>query len=164
MRSHPSAVRIPQELLREVYFHARESFPAECCGWLCGPRGNSIADTVRRAHNAYAPGRHPTAGDRTTQDAYLIEGAELLELDRSFRSDYPAKVIYHSSPNGRAYFSRTDREVAIGPWGDRPIYPAQQLVVALDAVQVIEAKLFAWDGQEKRDFIEVAQYAGDGNW
>ena len=55
----------------------------------------------------------------------------------------PAKVIFHSHPNGRAYFSPTDREVATSPWGDGPAYPVQQLVVGITETRVEEAAPFA---------------------
>ena len=52
-----------------------------------------------------------------------------MALSRSFDGESPARVIYHSHPNGQAYLSPTDREVATSPWGDGPAYPVQQLVI-----------------------------------
>lgn len=152
-------LRIPEPLLREVYLHARAAFPYECCGWLTGRRGGDAVDRIRRAHNAYAPDAHPTASDRTAETAYVIEGEELLELDRSIDSDQPARIIYHSHPNGRAYFSETDRRVALDPWGAGPLYPVQQLVVGITAERVVEAKLFGWSPEEGA-FVELAALPG----
>ena len=152
------ALTIPPVLLEDVYRHARETFTDECCGWLSGPRDGDAVTRVRRAHNAYAPEAHPTADDRSAETAYVIEGRELLELDRDLEeSAEPPRVIYHSHPNGRAYFSDTDRRVALDPWGSGPLYPVQQLVVGIDAERVVEAKLFAWDGEA---FVEIAALAG----
>ena len=67
----------------------------------------------------------------------------------------PAKVIFHSHPNGRAYFSPTDREVATSPWGDGPSYPVQQLVVGITEKRVEEAALFAWSDDEE-GFVQIA--------
>jgi proteasome lid subunit RPN8/RPN11 len=78
---------------------------------------------------------------------------------RGLDGERPARVIYHSHPNGRAYLSATDREVATSPWGDGPAYPVQQLVVGIDGEAVREAALFAWSDQ-RGEFVEVARFPG----
>ena len=152
-------MRIPQHILKDIYKHAREDFPNECCGWLTGPKTGDEAVHVRRAANAYDPGSHPTASDRTAETAYVIDGEDLLELNRALDGESPPLVIYHSHPNGRAYFSETDRRVATDPWGDGPAYPVKQLVIGIDADRVVEARLFEWDDSAK-DFVEVDKFSG----
>lgn len=144
-----------------VYREARAAFPAECCGWLTGPPGGAVASAVRPCVNAQSAGDHPTAADRGAETAYVIAGSDLLELSRSFDADAVARarVIYHSHPNGRAYLSATDREVATSPWGDGPTYPVQQLVVGIDADRVNEAALFAWSSRAA-GFVEIVRFAG----
>ncbi|HIM49578.1 MAG TPA: hypothetical protein EYM32_11990 [Dehalococcoidia bacterium] len=71
----------------------------------------------------------------------------------------PARIIFHSHPNGQAYFSPTDREVATSPWGDGPAYPVQQLVVGIDDRRVVEAALFAWSDDEN-GFVQIARFDG----
>jgi proteasome lid subunit RPN8/RPN11 len=151
-------VAIPRAVLEEVYAHARREYPAECCGFLTG-RGDAVT-RARPCVNAQAEGEHPTASERGAETAYVIAGEDLLALARSFDGPEPARVIYHSHPNGRAYFSATDREVALGPWGDGPVYPVQQLVVGLTRDGVVEAKLFDWD-EERADFVEIERFGGD---
>jgi [CysO sulfur-carrier protein]-S-L-cysteine hydrolase len=155
-------VEIPPALLDEIYAEARRAFPAECCGFLVGPRGGDTATRVRPCRNAQAEGEHPTATarERGAETAYVIAGEDLLALARSFDGPEPARVIYHSHPNGRAYFSAVDAEVAASPWGDGPMYPVQQLVVGLNRESIVEARLFDWD-EERREFVEVARFAGD---
>lgn len=153
----PPPLAIPPAVLEAVYRHARTAFPNECCGWLAGPRG-----TITRARpcaNAQESAPHPTAPDRTAESAYVIDGADLLELSRSFDGPEPAAVIYHSHPNGRAYFSPTDQAVARDPWGEGPMYPVQQLVVGIDGTRVVEARLFAWSRSAAR-FVEIAALEG----
>jgi proteasome lid subunit RPN8/RPN11 len=65
-------------------------------------------------------------------------------------------VIYHSHPNGRAYFSATDRAVATDPWGEGPMMPVQQLVVGVLAEGPVEWALFAWD-DDTAGFVEVGR-------
>ena len=153
------AVEIPPAVLGAVFREARRAFPAECCGWLTGPRARRRAEALWPCANAQAAGDHPTAPERTAETAYVIAGEDLLSLSRSLDGPVPALVIYHSHPNGRAYLSATDREVATSPWGDGPAYPVQQLVVGLDRDRVVEAVLFAWS-DEAQGFVEVARFPG----
>lgn len=159
MTNFTNPLEVPQALLAAVYREARAAFPAECCGWLTGPAGGDGVDAIRPAVNAQDVAEHPTASDRTAETAYVLDSADLLALNASLDSDMPARVIYHSHPNGRAYFSETDRTVATSPWGDGPAYPVQQLVVGIDAEQVVEAALFGWD-DDAGGFVELARFAG----
>ncbi len=152
-------VAIPPGLLEAVYREARHNYPAECCGWLSGPRNGGAASDIHPCVNAQDAGNHPTAADRTAERAYVFTGEDLLELNRSLDGERPALVIYHSHPNGRAYLSPTDRAVAASPWGDGPAYPVQQLVVGIDGQRVVESALFAWS-EEESGFVEIARYAG----
>jgi proteasome lid subunit RPN8/RPN11 len=152
---------IPDGILDAVFREARAAFPAECCGWLTGGRGERTVTAIRPCANAQAAGDHPSVPGRTAETAYVIAGADLLALARSFDGEDPARVIYHSHPNGRAYFSATDREAATSPWGDGPAYPVQQLVVGIDAERVVELAIFAWSDAES-GFVEIARQPGPG--
>ena len=160
MSDLPAPLDIPAGVLAEVYREARLAFPFECCGWLAGPAGSPVADVVRICENAQDSGAHPTQADRGAERAYVITGSDLLALNHSLDGETPAKVIYHSHPNGQAYFSPTDREVATSPWGDGPAYPVQQLVVGITESRVEEAALFAWSDEEE-GFVQIATYAGE---
>ena len=159
MSRSPTPVDIPRAVLEDTYREAREAFPLECCGWLTGDRESNTADGVRRAVNAYEPALHPTAKDRTAEQAFVISDGDLLELNRSLDDDVRPRIIYHSHPNGRAYFSPTDRANARDPWGEGPAYPVQQIVIGIDRERVVEARQFAWS-DEADDFVEVAEYEG----
>ena len=155
----PVPLEIPRPLLEEVYREARNAFPAECCGWLSGPKDGLGVTNVRTCENAQASGTHPTAADRTAETAYVLTGNDLLELNLSLEGVAPARIIYHSHPNGGAYLSETDRVVATSPWGDGPAYPVQQLVVGIDGQRVVAAVLFDWS-EEEAGFVEIARYDG----
>ena len=159
MTETPAPLEIPGAILEEIYQEARRSFPAECCGWLAGPRSGPGVTRVRKCINAQDTGAHPTTPERGAESAYVFTGEDLLELNRSLDADEPALVIYHSHPNGRAYLSETDRSVATSPWGDGPAYPVQQLVVGVDAQRVVESALFAWSNTEN-GFVEIARFPG----
>ena len=118
---------IPAALLAEIYAHARETFPLECCGYLAG-------DRVVRCTNGDA-----------RPSSFAIGGRELLDFARSFDGPAPARVLYHSHTNGRAYISPTDRAQAGG-------YPVQHLVVGITADGIQEAALF------DEGFVELARW------
>lgn len=157
--STSTPLTIPQDLLEAVYREARASFPEECCGWLVGPRDGSAVSAVRRCDNSQSAGRHPIAAERGAETAYVLSATDLLELNRTLDGDTPPRIIYHSHPNGQAYFSPTDQQVARDPWGEGPAYPVQQLVVGLDGEQVVEAALFDWS-DEAGEFVAIARFPG----
>jgi proteasome lid subunit RPN8/RPN11 len=123
-----------------VAAHAVRCFPAECCGYITDAG-------VVECTNAQAGGLHPTVPERGADSGFVIAGAELLAFARSFDGPAPARIVYHSHTNGRAYFSEVDRDVAQGAG-----YPVQHLVIAVDADGPTEAALF------DRGFVEIARW------
>ena len=159
MGNIPTVVKVDSDILAQIYQEARNSFPDECCGWLCGDKSNNRATLVRKCINAQNSGTHPTVSERTAETAYVFSGEDVLDLNKSFDTDTPALIIYHSHPNGKAYLSDTDRQVATSPWGDGPAYPVQQLVIGVDQQQIVGSAQFAWS-EDESGFIEIGQYAG----
>lgn len=147
-------VVIAAELLPRIYAQARAEFPAECCGYLRGPAGTDGVDEVVACHNAHEP--NSIIPDRSQDTAFAIDGRELFAFVRSLDTERPAKVIYHSHTNGRAYFSDADRRASAESSG--PHYPVQHLVVGVTTDRVVEAALFGWD-IVSRDFVELARWS-----
>jgi proteasome lid subunit RPN8/RPN11 len=141
MLAAAAAEPLPHALVRDVCAHARAAFPRECCGYLVGPRDAPLDERVACTNLATDP------------DRYEIGGAELLALVRTFGSPRPARVVYHSHPNGRAYLSERDRAAAATTAG--PIYPVTHLVVGVVDGDVRELAQFAWNGS---DYAEVARF------
>ncbi len=157
----PEPLDIPPGILEQIYRQAREVFPEECCGWLAGAPDGQGVTIVRACENVQTAGDHPLTADRPAETAYVFKAEDLLELSRSFDTDTPARIIYHSHPNGMAYLSDVDRSVATSPWGGEPAFPVQQLVIGIDAVAVREAALFAWSPEED-GFTLIARFDGAG--
>lgn len=130
--------------LRQIYDHARRAFPLECCGYLRG--SDAIADELIACTNADR--QHPERN-------FAIDGDELFAFARTFFTPRPARLIYHSHTNGRAYFSKTDRDQSAT--ADGPHYDCQHLVVGLNADRIVEAAQFAWSFDAK-DFVELARW------
>lgn len=149
------AVAIPDALRAELYTHARATYPAECCGYLVGPPDGDAVTAVVACRNAQPDGEHPTHPERGADTGFVIVGAELLAFAKSFAGALPARIVYHSHTNGRAYFSAVDRTNAAT--ADGPVYPVQHVVVGVTADGVTEVAQFAWD-ETLRDFVEVARW------
>ena len=150
-------VRIPDELRDAICRHAREVFPAECCGYMRGTHEEGVlaATEIVRCRNAQADGEHPTHPDRGPETGFVIAGRELFDFARSFQTDRPAVAVYHSHTNGIAYFSQVDRDNAVAANG--PAYPVQHLVVGVTADGTTEGAIFAWSDDDS-DFREVARF------
>ncbi len=88
-----------------------------------------------------------------------MDGDDLLKALLLEREGYEVRVIYHSHIDGKAYFSPTDKENALGqsgPLKGQPLYP-QVTHVVLSVVQgkVRAAAAFVWN-PGKEDFVPVA--------
>lgn len=139
------AITIPAPVLARIYQHAREAFPDECCGYLVGAR--DVEDVVP-CRNAQGDGS--TSPERGADRGFVISGRELFDFARSFDTGRPACIVYHSHTNGRAYFSETDRVMAVSAR-----YPVQHLVVGVTADAITEAAQFAIvDGE----VVELARW------
>lgn len=145
-------IAIPDDVRAAVYAHALATVPAECCGYLTGPAGEDRVDTAIACRNAQADGGHPIAPERGADTGFVIAGGELLQFARSFDSSHPARVVYHSHTNGRAYFSEVDRAMAAGP-----VYPVQHLVIGVADGAITEAAQFAWS-EAAGDHVEIARW------
>jgi len=149
----PTSIIIPEFILLEIYEQALREFPNECCGWMFGSKPNGPVTGIRPCINSQAKSPDSLVQNRTAETAYSMDGKDLIELNKAFDTESPPLVIYHSHPNGKAYFSETDRRVASSPWGDGPMYPVQQLVVGVLEKTIVEFAIFDWSAEAK-DFEE----------
>ncbi len=142
---------ITPEHLLAIYRQARAEFPKECCGYLLGvaPAAELVQCQNRQDQlHALDPEAHP----RTAENGYNIGGKQLLTLVRSFESDRPATIIYHSHPRVGAYFSEEDTRAAIAAG-----LAVDYLVVDVQDTVIREAKLFRRNGDR---YLEIARFDG----
>lgn len=147
--------------LAEVFAHAREAYPEECCGFLIGSRDGAI-DEVRRCENWQnrLHQRDPERFPRDARTAYNIGPKDIAFADASFGSERPVRIVYHSHVDAGAYFSAEDRRAAL--FDGEPVWPqVDYLVVGTQGKRVTEAKLFRWDDRQK-EFVQIAEYPGEG--
>lgn len=97
-------MKITDAQLKQIYAHAKEIYPAECCGFLLGSFENGgLVRQVRRATNQNT--------ERT--DRFIISAEEFAEVQ--FAADEAGVDIvgiYHSHPDWPAIPSQTDMDNA----------------------------------------------------
>jgi proteasome lid subunit RPN8/RPN11 len=100
---------ISREILDDIFEHARETYPEECCGILVGrdEGGRRTITAARRANNVSSERKH---------DRYVIDEEKLIEVIRSVRG-LPEDVVgfYHSHPDSPSRPSEYDRQIAAWP-------------------------------------------------
>jgi proteasome lid subunit RPN8/RPN11 len=132
-------------LLLEVYEHARECYPEECCGILTGPPNGPPRDTVRCTN---IQNRRHASGESTldARHAFWIDDKELLRaIERAEGAGDCMLTVYHSHTDAGAYMSDADVQAALGPDG-APVWPGVgHLVVSVQQGSVREAVYFEWD-------------------
>ena len=137
----PAAV-ISAAVLNEIFAHAREEEPEECCGLITGDEHVRHRRVVRCRNDM-------TLHHRRDPDAYPRDGGEGFHMNEQ---DYRAaeeearargeKVtcVYHSHVGCGAYFSELDQEFA-----EQPLFPfpdADHLVVSVIGGKVVDQALF----------------------
>lgn len=143
---------VSREHLLAIYAHARAEFPKECCGYILGTgEAAKLVACENRQDKLHA--LDPEAHPRTAENGYNIGGRQLLDLVRSFESDAPATIIYHSHPKVGAYFSEEDTRAALGAG-----YPVDYLVVDVQENEIVEAVLFRKDGER---YVEIERFEGE---
>ena len=149
--SDPDAepAELPRELLLEVFQHARECYPEECCGLLTGTDAQGPLHVVR-CTNVQSQRVARGESNLDASRAFWIDEQELLNALRAAEaSGEKLLVIYHSHVDTAAYLSHTDVTGALGPDGE-PLYPGSaQLVVSVRDSGVGEAALFTWDPAQR---------------
>lgn len=146
---------LAKNLFDEIKKHALEAFPEECCGFILYDTENEI-EVVRRVRNV-ATERHqkdPQSFPRDGRDGYVMDESELLQLQRDLDdNNFELRCIYHSHPNGRAYFSKED-EARAKMW-DEPIYPeAVYIVLGVDGHSVTGTSAHQWN-EERLEYEDV---------
>jgi proteasome lid subunit RPN8/RPN11 len=131
-------------LALEVFAHARECYPEECCGLLIGrPDGEPVR--VVRCTNVQSLRRSSGESELDAAHGFWVHEGELLRALREAEAHGEEVLgIYHSHVDSGAYLSHADLRGALGSDG-RPQWPrAAQLVVAVREGVVHEAALFEW--------------------
>jgi [CysO sulfur-carrier protein]-S-L-cysteine hydrolase len=141
-------VPIPATLLADVYAHARECYPEECCGLLLGLEGEPPQRIVRCTNvQTLRKSRGESALD--ARYAYWIDEKQLLNaLQEADDQGEVLAVVYHSHVDTEAYFSHADLQGALGP-EQEPLYAgAAHMVLSVREGGVKSAVCYVWDARK----------------
>ncbi len=122
---------IPSDVLHELYRHALDVAPEECCGLVIGTerdrflRAVRITNVMTKMHVADA-----TAFPRDARHAYYMSETEYLQtIEEAKKRGESVSAIYHSHFGQGCYLSQDDLAFAA-----HPLFPfpnAAQLVLSL---------------------------------
>jgi adenylyltransferase/sulfurtransferase len=139
--------------LADIAAHMRACYPAEGCGLVLEDAAGALRfePIANIAGNAEAQ----ATSKRSRRDGYVMDPKTLLStLDAAERAGGRLYAIVHSHPDVGAYFSREDRDMALGG-GDEPLWPGvRYLVVSVRSGSVDGARLYTWSIGD-RDFREA---------
>ncbi len=143
----------PDEL-DAVRRQAMEEYPNECCGVVM-VRGHDRrlvrCRNIQDELHALDPTRHP----RTARTAFNIGKDDHDRIATLQTQGFELAVIYHSHVDVGAYFSETDKRMAMmgqDPRDHDPLYPdVTHVVMAVTREGVGQVNAFRWD-PATRDF------------
>jgi proteasome lid subunit RPN8/RPN11 len=99
-------IKIPADLLRQIYDHTEESYPYECCGLMVGTAQNG-------AREVFAFRRCKNLNTERAHDRYEMDPVCMLRTQREFEnSPWDIIGIYHSHPDHPSRASQTDTDRA----------------------------------------------------
>ncbi len=97
------SITLPKKIYEGMVVHAKENFPNEVCGLLCGQSG--CVTNILPAHNI----------SPTPYSDYQVDPETLLHALRREEEGDELIAIYHSHPTSAAYPSATDAAKAYYP-------------------------------------------------
>jgi proteasome lid subunit RPN8/RPN11 len=97
-------MKITDAQLKQIYAHAAETYPYECCGFLMGSfEAGGLVRQVRRAANQ----------NQERTDRFVISAEEFAQAQfAADEAELEIIGIYHSHPDWPAIPSQTDMESA----------------------------------------------------
>jgi proteasome lid subunit RPN8/RPN11 len=133
---------LPSAILNEIFAHAREADPEECCGLILGAADARHRHVVRCRNDMTLwhqrdPAGYPRDG---TQGFYMNEQDYLRADEEAQQRGDQVTCVYHSHVECGAYFSEMDQDFA-----SEPLFPfpdADHLVVAVIGGKVVDQAVF----------------------
>ncbi len=135
-------VAVPGRILNELYGHALETLPEECCGLLLGgedPRFRTLVRcrNVMTQHHQQDPAHYPRDG----RQAFWMSEADYQRAEQQAEAaGERVTAVYHSHVGAGAYLSALDLEYA-----ENALFPfpdADQIVVAVAHRKIDAVGLF----------------------
>ncbi len=141
-------MKLDRHIIEQIYKHALDEYPFECCGIITGSSDRQTVHLCRNIQNSLHeedPSRYP----RDTRTAYMIDRSEFDRIV-SAAKETGATVLafYHSHPEHEAYFSEEDH-AAQTVFGEPEFPDALHVVVSVINRTISSMKFFKWDSRIK---------------
>jgi len=143
------SVGIPRRILNDLYAHAIETLPEECCGLIVGTDEDRYQRLVRCRNEM-------TMRHRQDPVEYPIDGSEafymnsldyMMVQDEAEARGARVTAVYHSHVGVGAYLSEMDLDYAAS--ASFPFPDADHIVVAVLDRKVDSVAFFRKDGEEQ---------------
>jgi len=135
-------IRIGGRVMNELYSHALQSQPEECCGLISGTKQERYA-RVHRCRNEMTA-RHledAAAYPRSGTEAYLMNEVDYQRAAQEAEAKGESvTAVYHSHVGAGAYFSELDQEFAEAAFF--PFPDASHIVLSVWGRRVSSAGIF----------------------
>lgn len=136
---------VPGRIMQEIYAHARDVAPEECCGLVTGTQAAPY-ETAHRITNAMNKMHHhdPSTYPRDSHEAFYMAESEVIEVARMAEDEgRGVTAVYHSHVGSGVYLSDDDLEYAEHPLS--PFPGTAQIVVSVLGEAIEGAGLFLFD-------------------
>jgi len=138
-------VVISGRILNELFNHALETQPEECCGLIIGNRQDRYQRVVRcRNDMTQRHQRDPVQYPRSGTDAFWMNEHDYQRAQEKAESDgLGVTAVYHSHVGSAVYFSEMDLAYAESKWF--PFPDAEHFVISVSEGAVRGLGVFARD-------------------
>lgn len=154
------SMSIPRRILNDLYAHAIETLPEECCGLIVGTDAERFQHLVRCRNEMTLRHREdPVRYPRDGSEAFYMNSLDyMMAQEEAETRGALVTAVYHSHVGVGAYLSAMDVEYAASE--TFPFPDADHIVVAVYDGKVDSVAFFRPDG-ERRSFIGCTVVSGD---
>jgi len=146
------SVEIPRRILNDLYAHAIENLPEECCGLIVGMDEDRHQRLVRcrnemTMHHRQNPVEYPRDGS----EAFYMNSLDYMMVHEEAEArGARVTAVYHSHVGVGAYLSEMD--LAYAASASFPFPDADHIVVAVFDRKVDSVAFFRQDGEDQQFF------------
>jgi len=143
------SVAIPRRILNDLYAHAIETLPEECCGLIIGTDEERFQRLVRcRNEMTRRHKEDPVGFPRDGSEAFYMNSLDyMMAHEEAEARGGLVTAVYHSHVGVGAYLSAMDLEYAASE--TFPFPDADHIVVALYERKVDSVAFFRKDGEDR---------------
>jgi len=143
------SVEIPRRILNDLYSHAIQSLPEECCGLIIGVDEERFQRLVRcRNEMTMRHRQDPVEYPRDGSEAFYMNSLDyMMAHEEAEAQGTRVTAVYHSHVGVGAYLSGMDLAYAVS--ASFPFPDADHIVVAVFDRKVDSVAFFRKDGEDQ---------------